>query len=692
MRSGLQEEITSSNKLPSDLVDDTNQTNKFVTEEQKARWMRRTGRATDREMGVIIANSAYGVSTRSDGTLLAYPSLNYEDYQTKGPSFFIGKGTLENVLNGKNYQSAIDSENKLPSDLVDDTNQTNKFVTTQEKTAWNAKYYKPNGGIPKTDLSSEVQASLDKADTAIQESDLEASQAIQDEKITAIENQIPTGEVNDTSITLTDSADYKVKEFGIEGNTEQATRNGKNLFDEIYENISTNIIYRPIEVGSGTFTMSCNIPQNNNGASIFLLPGNVSSGVSTSSNGVYINHSITQTSINGYVTVAYRINDYNPSDYDVMLEEGSTATPYEEYGAMPSPDYPSPVNNITGDVEVKVQNKNLAWNGWAEDFVNRINDNIKAKIETKDNKSCLFFSASAGYQDYDIKYLFKTSWKKNTAYTIDFDVYTSSSDANMVIEYTDGILTRITGIQTGIWTHLNITSISSKTIKYIRPYYSSGNTYIDLDTFMVVEGTTAGEYIPHQEQNYPISLGDIELCKIGEYQDYIYKQNGNWYKYGAISKVVLDGSEDGWNWSDTTRYTVPIEKAAERNAICNYFAYASYTTYSNTPSPSFDINPNLIYIGFHDKNITSLNSFKTWLSTHNTTAYYPLATPVITQITDTTLINQLNALEQAYTYKGVTYIDTDVETKPYMKVIYRKDIGLILEKIENIEARVSLLE
>lgn len=56
------------------------------------------------------------------------------------------------------------------------------------------------------------------------------------------------------------------------------------------------------------------------------------------------------------------------------------------------------------------------------------------------------------------------------------------------------------------------------------------------------------------------------------------------------------------------------------------------------------------------------------------------------------LINQLNALEQAYTYKGVTHIDTDVETKPYLKVVYRKDIGLILERIENLEARVSLLE
>ena len=66
-------------------------------------------------------------------------------------------------------QTEITSNNKLASDLVDDTNQTNKFVTTTEKTTWNAKYDKPSGGIPSTDLSSAVQTSLDKADTAVQD-------------------------------------------------------------------------------------------------------------------------------------------------------------------------------------------------------------------------------------------------------------------------------------------------------------------------------------------------------------------------------------------------------------------------------------------------------------------------------------------------------------------------------------------
>ena len=46
------------------------------------------------------------------------------------------------------------------------------LVTTGEKYEWGAKYSKPSGGIPSTDLSSAVQTSLDKADTALQSSDL----------------------------------------------------------------------------------------------------------------------------------------------------------------------------------------------------------------------------------------------------------------------------------------------------------------------------------------------------------------------------------------------------------------------------------------------------------------------------------------------------------------------------------------
>lgn len=66
-------------------------------------------------------------------------------------------------------QTEITSTNKLASDLVDDSNSGNKFTNTSEKATWNAKYNKPSGGIPKTDLASDVQTSLGKADTALQE-------------------------------------------------------------------------------------------------------------------------------------------------------------------------------------------------------------------------------------------------------------------------------------------------------------------------------------------------------------------------------------------------------------------------------------------------------------------------------------------------------------------------------------------
>lgn len=42
-------------------------------------------------------------------------------------------------------------------------------ITSADITAWNAKYDKPDAGIPKTDLETSVQASLNKADTALQE-------------------------------------------------------------------------------------------------------------------------------------------------------------------------------------------------------------------------------------------------------------------------------------------------------------------------------------------------------------------------------------------------------------------------------------------------------------------------------------------------------------------------------------------
>lgn len=108
-----------------------------------------------------------------------------------------------------------------------------------------------------------------------------------------------------------------------------------NLFDSntITFPTSTIIIYNPIYVGDGTFTLSSTIPETET-KDVFFLSGNVSSGANSQNNGVSNGVSRTRQSTDGFVTVAMRYNPirYNPADYNYMLNTGITALPYEPYG------------------------------------------------------------------------------------------------------------------------------------------------------------------------------------------------------------------------------------------------------------------------------------------------------------------------------------------------------------------------
>ena len=115
--------------------------------------------------------------------------------------------------------------------------------------------------------------------------------------------------------------------YGIEVKT-----TGKNLFDEIYPSIDTSVRYKAIYVGEGTFTMSTTMPYASTYTNLFFLTGNVSSGASTGSNGVWNARSRTITSTNGYVTVGYRVADnISPKNYNTQIEKGTQKTTYEEY-------------------------------------------------------------------------------------------------------------------------------------------------------------------------------------------------------------------------------------------------------------------------------------------------------------------------------------------------------------------------
>lgn len=184
------------------------------------------------------------------------------------------------------------------------------------------------------------------------------------------------------SIVLTDGAEEKLLDFGMQGKTEQLTTEGKNLFDideflklplEQFSNygnarvliitLKPNTAYTMHTDNTGSLTGGVDVSRSLYFTSVddMMLDGNTT--------GVFKGHNITKTSDEtGKLKIVLidrknAIPIVNKEKY-VMLAEGSTALPYEPYtGGKPSPsvEYPQEIVNAgdSGQIEVKVTGKNL---------------------------------------------------------------------------------------------------------------------------------------------------------------------------------------------------------------------------------------------------------------------------------------------------------------------------------------------
>ena len=155
----------------------------------------------DLPLETMVVNATYDRTTKEivltlqSGTTVRFSVADLVSGLVSETDFNSAVQSLQNSINTK--QNEITSTNKLSSDLVDDTNSINKFVTSQEKAQITANqtaisnikdgtnidsfsdvetelaskgtYSKPSTGIPKVDLANDVQTSLGKADTALQE-------------------------------------------------------------------------------------------------------------------------------------------------------------------------------------------------------------------------------------------------------------------------------------------------------------------------------------------------------------------------------------------------------------------------------------------------------------------------------------------------------------------------------------------
>lgn len=150
-------------------------------------------------------------------------------------------------------------------------------------------------------------------------------------------------------------------------------------------------------------------------------------------------------------------------------------------------------------------------------------------------------------------------------------------------------------------------------------------------------------------QTYTIQLGTIELCKIGDYQDYIYKSGGDWYVHKEIRKRTLDGTET-WTTgmvSSNRFFGLDTGDGVFNNTSGNIVFSDKFYNRFGSDNNSIMLSANSSTPGrmlvFINGIATTAADWKTWLSNNNTLVYYPVTTPTDTKITDQTLIDGLNS-------------------------------------------------
>lgn len=153
---------------------------------------------------------------------------------------------------------------------------------------------------------------------------------------------------------------------------------------------------------------------------------------------------------------------------------------------------------------------------------------------------------------------------------------------------------------------------------------------------------TDGTYLIQLEKNSEKTL----------YEPYGYKDK--WYIYKATGKVVLDGSESTATYTNYTYFwttTNYLRNDKGGKVYCSHFKGTAIGGTTNVNLNAWVGNASTLC--FRDSTKSSLAIWKEWLNNNNVTCYYMLGTPIITEITDTELINQLESIEL---YNGINNI------------------------------------
>lgn len=487
----------------------------------------------------------------------------------------------------------------------------------------------------------------------------------------------------------------KIVDIMLEGESQQATRSGKNLLKNTATTKTNNGINFTINDdktilvdGNNDGTANSRFIINNYSlkAGTYILNGCPSGGSSTT-----YRLAIQKTSDwsilgldTGSGSEQFTIDEATNIQVAIFIQKGQTISnllfkpmirlssiiddTYEQYGVMPSPDYLSKIENLEGNIEFKVEGKNL---------VKQMNWKQLPSISTGATVTTVYgYGTDFIEVDNTKNYVFSYSGTASSRYIVYYD-----KNKNFLGYYTNSQ----TNLQTNNFAKWSETG-------YVRLRVDCPQDSVT--AFQLEEDTVATDYEPYKSQVAYFPLGEGEKL----YQGSFLNDNGKNHTRGQYE---FTGNETGWNynsaqnafWIKNSKITNCKNQAHSK--LCNYFSYTS-ESFSVAPINILCENSNSTIPMFIFKVSTdvanSLTTWKTWLQNHNLIVEYDLAEPEVVPYTEAQQ-EAWDNIKNLTLFEGVNHISSDANM--VLKYYPLEPVGLkfvLRIDIENKQETTELID
>ena len=484
-----------------------------------------------------------------------------------------------------------------------------------------------------------------------------------------------------------ESANLPAIEVSIEGESQQATRSGKNLLDntattKISNGITFTVNSDKTVLADGTNDTSANsslvINRYDLSPGTYILNGCPSGGASNTyrlaiqetgsysvlgsidignGSGEFTIDTTTNVQIAIFIQKGLMVNNLL---FKPMLRKATIADDtYEQYGASPSPDYPSPIENVEGNIEFKDVWKNL---------VKQMNWKQLPSISTGATVTIV--------NGYGTDFI-EVDNTKNYIFS-----YSGTAGAKYVVYYDENknFLGYDTNLQIDNYKNWNVT-------KYVRLRIDcSENAVTNLQLEI---GTVATPYDPYKEQTVYFPLGEGQKLMEGSYlaDDGIHHTR---------KKVVLDGTKTGWytlanqTGTNTSYFCIPISNMKKASTlICDKFI--NRAVWNTDEEAIQSIIDNFIRLRINTSRASTVAELKTWLSNNPIIVEYELAEEEIVPYTETQK-EAWKKIKNMILYKGTNNISCTGKLK--IKYYTNEEMNEIYAKKEDLHehANKSILD